>query len=216
MKRVLMLGPLAILVAGCAGGGPHAMPSFPAAQPAPPPLRPAIATPSQPRAAAPRPFAPPPHVASAGPLKTAMVSPYMDQQETDLRQRLRAYGINIARRGDGMLLNINDAVLFDGMQLSAAGANLLGSLAIVLRHYDHTAVSVAGYTDTTGSADQNLAVSQKRAQMVFEALARDGVASARLSAQGFGENNPRIKTGPSTAEPRNRRIEIRITPAPTG
>jgi outer membrane protein OmpA-like peptidoglycan-associated protein len=140
----------------------------------------------------------------------------MDQQETDLRQRLRAYGINIARRGDGMLLNINDAVLFDGMQLSAAGANLLGSLAIVLRHYDHTAVSVAGYTDTTGSADQNLAVSQKRAQMVFEALARDGVASARLSAQGFGENNPRIKTGPSTAEPRNRRIEIRITPAPTG
>jgi outer membrane protein OmpA-like peptidoglycan-associated protein len=215
MKRVLTIGPVAVLVAACAGG-PHAAPSYPAPASPPPPLRTATTAPVRHPPAAPREIAPPPRVASAGPLKTAMISGYMDQQESDLRQRLRAYGIAIARRGDGMLLNINNAVLFDGMQISATGSNLLGSLALVLRHYDHTAVTVSGYTDTTGAPDQNMAVSEKRAQLVFAALARDGVATARLSAQGFGENNPRIKTGPSTAEARNRRIEIRITATPAG
>ena len=47
--------------------------------------------------------------------------------------------------------------------------------------------------------------------LIDEAVA----AGARLSAEGFGENGLRIRTGDSVAEPRNRRIEIRISPTPT-
>jgi outer membrane protein OmpA-like peptidoglycan-associated protein len=122
----------------------------------------------------------------------------------------------IARRGDGMVLNMTNNVLFDGAKVSDEGSDLLATLAILLRRYDHTAVSISGYTDTAGDPDQNLAISQKRARLVADVLAKDGVAQARLSAQGFGENSLRIRTGDSVAEPRNRRIEIRLTPIPVG
>ncbi len=210
MKRFVALIPLALLVAACSSGPRYSGPSMPPPAPAPVP-RPALG----PQQTTPH-VNVPSHVQSAGPLKTAMVSAYADGQEIELRQRLRAFGINIARRGDGMVLNINNAVLFDGGALSSRGSDLLATLAIVLRHYDHTAVSVSGYTDTTGEPDQNMTVSQRRARLVADTLARDGVAQGRLNSQGFGETNLKIRTGDSVNEARNRRIEIRITPTPVG
>jgi outer membrane protein OmpA-like peptidoglycan-associated protein len=158
----------------------------------------------------------PRQVPSAGPLKTAMVSAYSDSQERDLRQRLRAFGVNIARRGDTMVLNINNAVLFDGGALSLEGSNLLATLSIILRRYDHSAVAVSGYTDTAGTPEENMALSLKRARQVADALAKNGVARPRLSTQAFGETNLKVRTGDSVKEPRNRRVEVRITPTPAG
>ena len=175
--------------------------------------------PEPPRQSAPRPSGPytPPPVASAGPVKTAQVSAYMDGQENELRGRLRGSGAIVARRGDGIVLVIfNNALFESGADLSGSGMELLRALAPVLRHYDHTALQVAGYTDTTGAPDKNLDVSTRRAKAVAAALAGDGVNNVRISAQGYGEDNPRVKTGDNKNEPRNRRIEIHITAAPVG
>jgi outer membrane protein OmpA-like peptidoglycan-associated protein len=208
MTRFIFLAPIAVLVAGCAGTprpGPMTLPP-----PAPPPVQRPVATPQTSHVTVPQ------HVASAGPLKSATVSAYADNQERDLRQNLRAFGINIARRGDAMVLNANNAVLFDGNALSNGGNNMLARLAVVLRRYDHTAINVAGYTDTVGAPDQNLAVSQKRARLVADTLGKFGVAAARLTAQGYGETNLKFRTGDDVKDPRNRRIEIRVTPTPVG
>ncbi len=210
MKRLVLVAPLALLVAACGSTPRYSSPGMSAPPPQPPPRTMPSQQPQSSRVVV------PPHVQSAGPLKTAMVSAYADNQEIELRQRLRAYGINIARRGDGMVLNINNAVLFDGIALSSHGSDLLATLAIVLRRFDHTAINVGGYTDTTGAPDQNMTVSQRRARLVADTLARDGVAQGRLSSQGFGETNLKIRTGDSVSEARNRRIEIRITPTPVG
>jgi outer membrane protein OmpA-like peptidoglycan-associated protein len=141
----------------------------------------------------------------------------MDGQENELRGRLRGSGAIVARRGDGIVLVIfNNALFESGADLSGSGLELLRALAPVLRHYDHTALQVAGYTDTTGAPDKNLDVSTRRAKAVAAALAGDGVGNARISAQGYGEDNPRVKTGDNKNEPRNRRIEIHITAAPVG
>ena len=165
--------------------------------------------------ARPGPYAPPP-VASAGPLKIAQVSAYMDGQENELRARLRGQGVIVARRGDEIVLNIPDAALFEsGADLSGTGASILQTLAMTERHYDHMAMQVNGYTDTTGAPDKNLDISQRRAKAVAAALAGYGVSGNRIGAQGFGEANPRIKTGENVNEPRNRRIEIHITATPT-
>jgi len=212
MKRILFLVPLGLIVAACSSGPRHTVSNM---ANVPPPAPPRTAPPPQ-HGQSSNTVSVPQHVQSAGPLKTAMVSSYMDGQEVELRQRLRAYGINIARRGDGMVLNISNAVLFDGWNLTNSGNNLLATLAIVLRRYDHSAVNVGAYTDTTGEADQNMRVSDKRARVVADTLARDGVARARLSAQGFGETNLKIRTGDSVNESRNRRVEIRISPTPAG
>jgi outer membrane protein OmpA-like peptidoglycan-associated protein len=162
------------------------------------------------------PYQPPP-VASAGPLKTAQVSAYMDNQENDLRAHMRPFGVLVARRGDGMVLTIPNSRLFgDGASVSSDGASVLQALAASARHYDHTAITVNSYTDTTGTADKNVDVSLRRAKSVTTALSSYGVAGPRLSAQGMGEQDLRIKTGENVSEPRNRRTEIRITPAPMG
>jgi outer membrane protein OmpA-like peptidoglycan-associated protein len=208
MTRFIFLAPVAVLIAACAGTPRPAPMVLP--PPAPPPVQRPVTPPPSSHVTVPQ------HVTSAGPLKAATVSAYADNQERDLRQNLRASGINIARRGDAMVLNINNAALFDGAGLSNGGSNMLARLAVVLRRYDHTAVNVAGYTDTVGAPEQNLAVSQKRARLVADALTKFGVAAARVTAQGYGETNLKFRTGDDVKDPRNRRIEIRVTPTPVG
>ncbi|HEX2593472.1 MAG TPA: OmpA family protein [Rhizomicrobium sp.] len=209
MKRVLAIAPLVLLVAACASR-PHPVASVYVPPPQPERPRPVTPPPSGPRVVAPA------RVNSAGPLKTAQVSAYMDNQERDFRHALHRYQVVIARRGDTMVVNALNSAVFDGAQISRGGSDMLTTLAILLRRYDHSAINVAGYTDTAGDAGQNQQVSQKRARLVADKLAKEGVAQARLSAQGFGETGLRIRTAEDKNEPRNRRIEIRITPTPMG
>jgi outer membrane protein OmpA-like peptidoglycan-associated protein len=152
-------------------------------------------------------------VVSAGPLTRAAVETYMDAQEGDLRSYLRGQGMLVARRGDGLLVSIPNDRLFDKMELTAWGHAVITSVSQVFAHYDHSAVEVDAYTDSTGSDQENLTLSQKRAKIVSDALAQDGVAQARLSASGLGATNPKV-TDPR--DPRNRRIELKITPTPSG
>lgn len=210
MKKSLVLL-VALAVSGCGGG-----PRYYGAPPPEPMQRPYDRSPAQQQPYHPGPYAPP-AVTSAGPVRNAQVSAYMDGQENELRGRLRGSGSIVARRGDGIVLVIFDNALFDsGTDLSGGGTQILRALAVTLRHYDHTALQIAGYTDTTGSPDKNAEVSDRRAKAVAASLASDGVPGARMSAQGYGEASPRVKTGENVNEPRNRRIEIRITATPVG
>lgn len=151
---------------------------------------------------------------SAGPLQLAAIGSYMDAQETDLRNRLRGSGALVTRPGDDLVVVIRNDQLFDGTQISGAGGALLANIANVLIHYDRSSIQIQGFTDTAGAADRNLAFSEARARDVYNALMGDGVARARLSAQGFGETRLRVATGDNVSEARNRRIELRITARP--
>jgi len=171
-----------------------------------------IVAPPAPQQPGPRlPQPPPPPVTSAGPLTKAGVGRYMDGQETDLRALLRGKGIVVARRGETLLVTIPSDRLFERQAIGWAGRDVLGGIARVLAHYDHAQVEVGAYTDLTGSPEQNLAVSQKRAAAVAAFLGASGVAPARLSSQGYGATNIKVSRG---SDPRNRRIEIKITPTP--
>ena len=224
-KTAVFLG--CLMLAACGGGSAYYGP--PRYAPPPPPPPPQYGS---------RPYAPPPpsreaqnreqaqqpatihapaNVPSAGPLKTAMIGGYMDNQERDLRQHLRGIA-GVGRPGDDIVLNLRNDQLFEGTsnRLSASGADALTRIAIVVRHYDHTQVEVGSFTDTTGTPEQNKAATEKRARAVCDALEEAGVARGRLTCQGFGETRLRIATGDHKSEPRNRRIEIRITPAASG
>ena len=65
-------------------------------------------------------------------------------------------------------------------------------------YYD---VTVVGHTDSTGSDNYNLKLSQDRAQSVTTYLATQGIASTRLTATGQGETMPVADN--ATAEGRN-------------
>jgi outer membrane protein OmpA-like peptidoglycan-associated protein len=149
---------------------------------------------------------------SAGPLAAKDVGRYMDGLERDLRHYLR--GIPVARPGDVVVLNLKSDELFDRASLSDDGRDLVRNLSSALRHYDHTLIQIGGYTDTSGSLDSNLRISQKRADAVAVELRADGIAANRLTATGFGAAHLKKATGEGVAEVRNRRIEVRIVPKP--
>ena len=156
----------------------------------------------------------PAQVPTAGPLTQAGIGKYMDAQETELRALLRGRGIMVVRRGNDLLVTFPNDKLFDGVTLSSTGQRFLEIIAPVLRKYDRTLVQVNGYTDTSGTAEQNLDVSQKRASAVADALASLGVSDSRMEAHGLGATNLKVMTGDHVSEPRNRRIEIHIVPRP--
>jgi outer membrane protein OmpA-like peptidoglycan-associated protein len=195
-----------VLLAGCQTR-PHDTVQPPASAPYPPPSPEQTTTPAKP----PRPV--PNYAGTAGPLTAKGVGRYMDGMESDLRRIFK--GTPVARPGDALSLNLRDDTLFEkGGGFSDDGRDLLGALAAALRHYDHTLVQVNGYTDTRGTPERSLALSQKRADAVAGQLRAGGVAGARITATGYGQTHLKIATGDGKSEPRNRRIEIRILPHP--
>ena len=85
---------------------------------------------------------------------------------------------------------------------------LLDELATVLRPCVGAIVAISGHTDTSGSPQVNLALSQDRAQMVRRELIQRGIPGQNLIANGFGSSRP--VEGLSPADPANRRIEFRV------
>lgn len=201
MKKALAFAAL-LLLGACQTTPPPA----PTPAPLPPPV-------THPKVVKHGPLKPPTNVASAGPLKSAMVGDYMDAQEKDFRTHLRP--VAIMRVGDDLIVSLGDTVLFgEGDALSGHGHDTVERVAELLRRYDHSSVQVAGYMDTALAPDSSMALSQLRAKTIADALVSDGVPQTRISSQGFGSGHLKIATGPSTTEPRNRRIEIRVIAHP--
>jgi outer membrane protein OmpA-like peptidoglycan-associated protein len=76
----------------------------------------------------------------------------------------------------------------------------------------NTKVVIAGYTDRSGSASYNVGLSQRRADTVRSYMGGKGIPDAAMSAQGFGESNPRVPTADGVRELQNRRVEITYGP----
>ena len=144
-----------------------------------------------------------------------MVGSYMDAQEHDFRVRLHGESVGVARVGDEIVLSVRNDVLFNEDGLSGRGRDVIEHVAELLRHYDHSAVQVAGYTDSSGTDAQNYDLSTRRARMAADALIADGVPAGRVFAQGLGASHPKVATGAHRNEPRNRRIEIHVIAHPS-
>lgn len=91
----------------------------------------------------------------------------------------------------------------------------LDALADILR--DSAAqVLIAGHTDTDGDPDDNLLLSQQRAEAVVTYLTEAGIDPARLTAQGFGGSFPVADNITKEGKAANRRIEALIQPSESG
>ncbi|HEY8288759.1 MAG TPA: OmpA family protein [Acetobacteraceae bacterium] len=68
---------------------------------------------------------------------------------------------------------------------------------------------IEGHTDTVGSKQANLELSQRRAEAVVSYItAQFGVQASRLQAVGMGEDGLLVQTGAQTPEARNRRVQV--------
>jgi outer membrane protein OmpA-like peptidoglycan-associated protein len=74
-------------------------------------------------------------------------------------------------------------------------------------------IVIEGHTDSYGSDDTNMRLSQQRAEAVSAYLSSElGVPSFRMSAVGYGETRPIANNETSQGRERNRRIDVRIEP----
>ncbi len=139
---------------------------------------------------------------------------YMDVQEAKLRQKLEGTGVRVARNGNKIDLVMPGDVTFEtnSASLNSNFFEVLDSVALVLNEYKSTLVSVAGYTDSTGSADYNQKLSERRASTVALYLHTRGVAQERLAAVGHGESKPVADNNTAEGRARNRRVEITLDP----
>ena len=114
-----------------------------------------------------------------------------------------------------MVITLSGSVLFASAKwdvLPDAYAKL-DSVAKALTEQDPDAkIVVEGYTDSQGSAPFNQDLSQKRADSVRAYLVGHGIASDRVTAQGFGLARPIADNSSPEGRANNRRVEIVVQP----
>lgn len=139
---------------------------------------------------------------------------YMDVQEKKLRDTLQGTGVHVVRRGNDIQLVMPGDVTFatDSASLNSDFFGVLDSVGLVLNEYKSTLVTVAGYTDSTGTDEYNQKLSEKRATTVALYLNGRGVSQERLAAIGHGEKDPVASNDTSEGRARNRRVEITLDP----
>jgi outer membrane protein OmpA-like peptidoglycan-associated protein len=139
---------------------------------------------------------------------------YQDRQQAKLRERLQGTGVSVTREGDNIRLNMPSDITFATNQsdIQPGFYDVLNSVALVLKEYNKTSVTVSGHADSTGTDAYNQALSQRRALSVSNYLASQGVNPARLSAVGYGESRPVATNDTAEGRAANRRVEILIDP----
>lgn len=138
----------------------------------------------------------------------AGVGAYMDHQEERLA---RIPGTSVERVGeDTLLVHFDSDVLFavDSATLDRDAGSTLDRTAEVLTDYPKTAVVVQGHTDSAGSEEHNMSLSQRRAQSVQSYLISRGVAPERIAAVGHGEAFPVASNASNWGRQQNRRVDI--------
>lgn len=87
---------------------------------------------------------------------------------------------------------------------------VLASIAGILKEYPSAKFLLEGHTDNTGKASFNLKLSQERAAAVKNYLIENGIASDRLTSEGFGDTRPIGSNKTASGKTSNRRVEVKL------
>jgi OOP family OmpA-OmpF porin len=106
-----------------------------------------------------------------------------------------------------------EAVLFNTGRASfkAGVTEVLDGMLAIINEYPSAEFAIKGFTDSIGSASNNLKLSDKRANAVRDYLVENGIAASRLTAEGFGEENPIDTNMYKAGRAKNRRVEVKVT-----
>ena len=126
-----------------------------------------------------------------------------------LRRELLA--LQAVKTERGMVMTLGDVLFATGKaELQPGAATTIQRLANFLEEYPEKTVLIEGFTDSTGSADFNQGLSERRALSVRQALVNAGVSPERISTEGFGMSRPVADNATAEGRQRNRRVEIVI------
>ncbi len=122
---------------------------------------------------------------------------------------------SVKEESRGMVITLSGGVLFASAkaELLPAAQLKLNSVADALMQQDpDSKMVVEGHTDSQGGDSYNQDLSQRRAQAVRDYLVTRGVASDRVTSQGFGSSRSVADNKSAEGRANNRRVEIVVEP----
>lgn len=96
-------------------------------------------------------------------------------------------------------------------QLKKESQSELENIRDLLMQHPQWRIQINGHTDNVGPRNANISLSLKRAEAVVEYLIKEGISRERLSAKGFGPDEPLVSNDDEKdGRQINRRTEIEI------
>lgn len=135
----------------------------------------------------------------------------MREEAQRLQQQLSDLEAQATERG--LVLTLGSDVLFDFDQsdVKSGAERTISRIAEFLNEYQERQVLIEGFTDSTGSRDYNLALSERRAESVRSALVDRDVEPARIQITGYGPDHPVASNDSDAGRQLNRRVEVIIS-----
>ncbi len=156
--------------------------------------------------------------AGIGALAGGAVGLYMDRQEDKLREQLRGTGVSVTRNGDNIHLNMPGNITFetDSANVNSSFYPVLNSVTLVLNEFEKTLIQVVGHTDSTGAAEYNQRLSERRAESIRDYFVSRQITPVRIQTFGRGEMDPIASNETPEGRQQNRRVELVLVPRVTG
>jgi len=148
------------------------------------------------------------------------VAQQAEAEKAQLRERLRQQLNMILETREsarGLIVNINDVLFdFNKFTLKPGAREKLAKVAGILLAYPGLKVQLEGHTDSVGSDEYNLKLSDERAGAVRGYLLAQGVSTANLTAVGLGKASPVASNETAAGRQQNRRVEMVVSGEPIG
>ncbi|MGA2048421.1 MAG: OmpA family protein [Terracidiphilus sp.] len=142
------------------------------------------------------------------------------QQAEQVRERLRAQlnaVLQTTETARGLIVNMSDVLFdFNKYTLKPEAREKLAKVSGILIAYPGLKVQVEGYTDSIGSDEYNLKLSEQRADGVRDYLVAQSVADQSVTAKGYGKNDPVADNSSDSGRAQNRRVELVVSGSAIG
>ncbi len=138
-----------------------------------------------------------------------------EKEKADLRARLLQQLNTILATRDtarGLIANMSDVLFKTGsFELLAGARERLAKVSGIVMAYPGLHLDIEGHTDSVGSDDYNMQLSQKRAQAVRDYLVQQGIPDNAIASRGLGKSTPVAANDTAEGRQQNRRVELVLT-----
>ena len=109
-------------------------------------------------------------------------------------------------------LYVRDSGLFarNSVDINAKARGVLDLGVALMNQNPQITIDISGHTDSDGSDEMNLQLSQRRVQVIFDYLVSQGIDPARLTTAAYGESQPIADNATAEGRALTRRVEFQI------